>query len=50
MMKPGNANGIPLHKNLAMGKNPATGNKVQMPQAPMRLETPMKKGGKPAPK
>ena len=45
-MKTPNANLIPLHKNLAMGNNPATGNKTDMPKAPIRSTDGKAHGGK----
>lgn len=45
-MKTPNANLIPLHKNLAMGNNPMTGNKTPMPKAPIRSTNGKSAGGK----
>jgi hypothetical protein len=45
-MKTPNANLIPLRKNLAMGNNPMTGNKTDMPKAPIRSTDGMAHGGK----
>lgn len=48
-MKTPNANLIPLRKNLAMGNNPMTGNKTNMPKAPIRSTNGKASGGGKAP-
>lgn len=48
-MKTPNANLIPLRKNLAMGNNPMTGNKTNMPKAPIRSTNGKSSGGGKAP-